>query len=139
MKVHLKRVDDAFHFSGTGSENIPVNIDAAASVGGQNAGARPMELFLMSLASCNAIDIVLILQKQRQQIESFDVSVDGRRRENEIPAVFEKINIHFSFSGELDSAKVKRAIDLSMDKYCSVSAMLSPAVKITTSFVINEI
>jgi len=139
MKVYLKRVDDAFHLIGTGSENIPVNIDASASVGGNNGGARPMELFLMSLASCSAIDIILILQKQRQQIESFDITVDGKRSENEIPSVFEKINIHFSFRGELDRVKVKRAIDLSLDKYCSVSAMLSPAVKITTSFVINEI
>ncbi len=137
MKVHLKRVDNAFQFSGTGSEDIPVNIDAATSVGGHNAGARPMELFLMSLAGCSAIDIILILQKQRQKIESFDITVDGRRRENEIPAIFEKINIHFSFSGELESAKVKRAIDLSMDKYCSVSAMLRPTVEITTSFSIK--
>ena len=137
MKVHLKRVDDAFHFTGTGSDNIPVNIDAAASVGGNNAGARPMEMFLMSLASCSAIDIILILKKQRQKIESFDITVDGQRRENEIPAVFEKINIHFSFNGELDRVKVKRAIDLSMDKYCSVSAMLRPMVEITTSFSIN--
>ena len=137
MKVHLKRVDDACHFTGTGSDNIPVNIDAAASVGGNNAGARPMELFLMSLAGCSVIDIILILQKQRQKIESFDITVDGQRRENEIPAVFEKINIHFSFSGELQKVKVKRAIALSMEKYCSVSTMLKPTVEITTSFSIN--
>ena len=137
MKVHLKRVDDAFHFTGCGSDNIRVNIDAAASVGGNNAGARPMELFLMSLAGCSVIDIILILQKQRQKIESFDITVDGQRRENEIPAVFEKINIHFSFSGELQKVKVKRAIALSMEKYCSVSTMLKPTVEITTSFSIN--
>jgi len=137
MKVHLKRVDKAFHFSGTGTEQIPVNIDAADSVGGHKAGSRPMELFLMSLASCSAIDIILILQKQRQQIESFNITVDGLRRDNDIPAVFEKIKIHYSFTGELNESKIQRAIDLSLGKYCSVSAMLKPTVKISTSFSVN--
>jgi len=134
MKVNLKRVDQAFHFSGTGSDNIPVQIDASESVGGHHAGARPMELLLISLASCSAIDIILILEKQKQMLEIFDISVEGQRRENEIPAVFESIHIHYTFSGALQEKKVARAIDLSIDKYCSVTAMLRPKVKITTSF-----
>ena len=134
MKVKLKRVDQAFHFSGTGSDNIPVQIDASESVGGHHAGARPMELLLISLASCSAIDIILILEKQKQMLEIFDISVEGQRRENEIPAVFESIHIHYTFSGALQEKKVARAIDLSIDKYCSVIAMLRPKVKITTSF-----
>jgi putative redox protein len=134
MKVNLKRVDNAFHFSGTGSDFIPVQIDAAESVGGHHAGARPMELLLISLASCSAIDIILILEKQKQMLEIFDISVEGRRRENEIPAVFESLHIHYTFSGTLQEKKVARAIDLSIDKYCSVTAMLRPKVKITTSF-----
>lgn len=137
MKVHLKQVNGAFHFSGTGQEDIPVHIDASPSIGGENAGARPMELFLMSLASCGAIDIILILKKQRQKIDSFEITVDGQRIENEVPSPFKKINIHFSITGELQESKVKRAIDLSFDKYCSVSAMLKSDVKISTSFSIN--
>ncbi len=137
MKVHLKQVNSAFHFSGTGQEDIPVHIDASPSIGGENAGARPMELFLMSLASCGAIDIILILKKQRQKIDSFEITVDGQRIENEVPSPFKKINIHFSITGELQESKVQRAIELSFDKYCSVSAMLKPDVKISTSFSIN--
>jgi putative redox protein len=137
MKVQLKRVDKAFHFTGTGSDNVPVQIDASESVGGHHAGARPMELLLISLASCSAIDIILILQKQKQLLESFDISVDGQRRENEIPAVFEAIHIHYIFKGDLQEDKVARAIELSMDKYCSVTAMLRPTVEIKTSFSIE--
>jgi putative redox protein len=137
MKVQLKRVDNAFHFSGTGSDNIPVQIDASESVGGNHAGARPMELLLISLASCSAIDIILILQKQKQILESFDISVEGQRQENEIPAVFKAIHIHYALKGDLQEKKVARAIELSMDKYCSVTAMLRPNVEITTSFSID--
>ena len=137
MKVQLKRVDQAFHFSGTGSDNIPVQIDASESVGGHHAGARPMELLLISLASCSAIDIILILQKQKQIPESFDISVEGKRRENEIPSVFESIHVHYSISGDLKENKVARAIDLSMEKYCSVTAMLRPNVEITSSFSVD--
>jgi putative redox protein len=138
MQVELKRVNNAYHFMATGSSNIPVQIDANKSIGGVDAGARPMELILMGLAGCSAIDIITILNKQKQQIDKFDISVDAKRREEEIPAVFEKINIHLSLSGNLQKEKVQRAIDLSMEKYCSVTAMLRPTVEITTSFVINE-
>jgi putative redox protein len=134
MKVQLKRVDQAFHFTGTGSDNIPVHIDAAESVGGNHAGARPMELLLISLASCSAIDIILILKKQKQKLDTFDISVEGKRREDQIPAVFKEIHIHYTLKGELQEEKVSRAIELSMDKYCSVTAMLRPNVEITTSF-----
>ena len=129
MQVHLQRVDDAFHFTAKGAADIQIHIDAAKSIGGHNAGARPMELILMSLASCSAIDIVEILRKQRQMIKNFEIVVEGERR-NVIPAVFEKIRINFIVTGNLDEHKVRRAIDLSLQKYCSVSAMLEPKVKI---------
>jgi putative redox protein len=138
MQVQLKRVNDAFHFEARGSGNIPVHIDSGQTSGGDDAGARPMELILMSLASCSAIDIITILRKQRLKIDKFDISVEGQRRDNKIPAVFEKINLHFSLTGNLTGAKVKRAIDLSMEKYCSVTAMLRPTVEITTSFSVDE-
>jgi putative redox protein len=137
MKVQLKRINDAFHFSGTGSDPVPVQIDAAESIGGTHAGARPMELLLMSLASCSAIDIILILKKQKQNPDAFEISVEGKRREDEIPAIFESIHIQYIFTGDLNENKVSRAIDLSMDTYCSVTEMLRSKVKITTSFKIN--
>ena len=137
MKVQLKRINDAFHFAGTGSDPVEVHMDAAESIGGIHAGARPMELLLMSLASCSAIDIILILKKQNQNPDSFEISVEGKRREDDIPAIFESIHIQYTFAGDLNENKVSRAIELSMDKYCSVTEMLRPNVKITTSFKIN--
>lgn len=134
MQVELNRIDNDFHFSATGSTGIPVHIDAALKIGGHNAGARPMELILMGLAGCSAIDIILILKKQRQVVNDFKILVDGKRRDGKIPDVFEKINLHFILSGTVREDKLARAIDLSMNKYCSVTAMLRPKVEITTSF-----
>ena len=137
MQVELNRIDDAFHFSATGSTGVPVHIDAAVKTGGHDAGARPMELVLMGLAGCSAIDIILILKKQRQSVKNFKIRVEGIRRENEIPAVFENIHLHFLLTGMVEEGKLARAIDLSIDKYCSVTAMLRPTVKITSSFEIE--
>lgn len=71
MKVKLNRVDNDFHFEAVGDSGVKVNIDAGISSGGHNLGSRPMELILMSLGSCSAIDIIGILKKQKQEIEDF--------------------------------------------------------------------
>ena len=134
MQVELNRIDNDFHFLATGSTDVPVHIDAALKIGGHDAGARPMELILMGLAGCSAIDIILILKKQRQIVKDFKILVDGTRRDGKLPGVFEKINLHFILSGTIKEDRLARAIKLSMDKYCSVTAMLRPTVEITTSF-----
>jgi len=137
MKVELKRVNDAFHFEAIGAAEVPVHIDGSPEIGGVNAGARPMEMILMGLGGCSAIDIVLILQKQRQVIEDISITVEGERVTNETPSVFKTIHVHYSFKGDLSEEKVKRAIDLSMEKYCSVTAILNKTAEVTHSFSIN--
>lgn len=137
MHVDLVRVDDAFHFRATGTAGVALDIDGAVAIGGHNAGARPMEMLLMGLASCSAIDVILILKKQRQLIEDFRMSVDGLREADATPAPFQKIHVHYVLKGQLDTEKVRRAIDLSMDKYCSATAQLRPTAEITYSFVIE--
>ncbi len=138
MHVELVRVDDAFHFEAVGTSGVTQHIDGAVDIGGQNAGARPMEMLLMGLASCSAIDMILILQKQKQVIEGFRMSVDGLREKGAVPSPFQKIHITYTLSGQLDESRVKRAIDLSMDKYCSATAQFRPTAEITYSFeVIN--
>ncbi|QMU26779.1 OsmC family protein [Adhaeribacter radiodurans] len=139
MKVELKRVDNAFHFEAVGAAGVPVNIDANPEVGGNNAGARPMEMILMGLGGCSAIDITLILKKQKQEITDFRIHIDGDREPNATPAVFTNIRIHYALSGNLDEQKVKRAIDLSMDKYCSVTAILNKTAQISYTFSINAV
>lgn len=138
MRVELTRVDDAFHFEavGTGAperSGVVQHIDAATDIGGHNAGARPMEMLLMGLASCSAIDIILILQKQKQVIEEFRMTVDGLRPKDVTPAPFQKIHITYKLSGQLDENRVQRAIDLSMNKYCSATAQFRPTTEITYS------
>ena len=90
---------------------------------------RPMELFLSSLAGCSAIDVVHILKRGRHQLESLSVRVQGKRTDA-IPAVFTAITMEFIATGELKQAALQRAIDLSLQKYCSVARMLDKSVTI---------
>ncbi len=139
MKVELIRVDDAFHFEAVGAAGVTNNIDANTDIGGHNLGARPMEMLLMGLGGCTAIDVILILKKQRQVIEDLRISVEGDREKivGTEMSPFNKINIHFALKGNLDLAKVERAIKLSMEKYCSATAQFSPTAEITHSLSIN--
>lgn len=138
MKVELRRVNNAFHFEAVGASGVPVHLDGSADIGGVDAGARPMELILMGLGGCSAIDIVLILQKQRQVIEDMSISIEAERVPNEIPSLFKTIHVHYTFKGDLQPEKVARAIELSMEKYCSVTAILNKTAVITHSFSIND-
>jgi putative redox protein len=139
MEVVLNRLDQDFHFEAKGSSPIPVHIDAAEGIGGHNAGARPMELLLMGLGGCTAIDVILILKKQRQNVEDFQIRVQGDREkiEGTEKTPFRKINIQFELEGEIDGNKALKAIQMSMDKYCSATAQLEPSATITHTLVLN--
>lgn len=143
MKVELVRVDDGFHFEGRGSSSeVVVHTDAAENIGGANAGVRPMELLLMGLASCSAIDVVLILKKQKQEISDFRISVEGERIEEEGThrKPFRKIHLHFQLTGSsLDAGKVNKAIALSMEKYCSATAQMEALAEITFEATVTEV
>lgn len=138
MKVTLNRVNDAVHFEAKGTaSDVSVHIDGSPEIGGKGLGARPMELVLMALASCSSLDLVSILQKQRQVITDFSVEVDGQRRE-EIPSVFTRIHMDFNLKGEIDVQKAERAAELAIKKYCSVHDMLNAGgVEISYAIKIN--
>ena len=139
MEVLLNRIDQDLHFEATGSSPIPVHIDAAEGIGGHNAGSRPMELLLMGLGGCTAIDVILILKKQRQIVDDFQIRVQGDREkiEGTEKTPFRQINIQFELKGQIDGNKALKAIQLSMDKYCSATAQLEPSATITHSLLIN--
>jgi putative redox protein len=139
MEVVLNRLDQDFHFEAKGSSPIPVHIDAAEGIGGHNAGARPMELLLMGLGGCTAIDVILILKKQRQVIDDFQIRVSGDREkiEGTEKSPFNQINIQFELKGQIDGNKALKAIQMSMDKYCSATAQLEPSATITHTLVLN--
>jgi len=117
----------------TGTGHI-LNMDGAPEAGGRNLAPRPMELMLAGAGGCTAFDVVLILQRSRQNISACEVSLQAERAETD-PKVFTKINLHFTVKGkDLDPSKVERAINLSHDKYCSATAMLANTAEITHTF-----
>jgi len=137
MKARIKWVEDVMFVGESGSGHTVV-IDGAPALGGRNLGMRPMELLLQGLGGCTAFDVILILKKARQLVSDCVVEVEAQRAETE-PKVFTKIHIHFIVTGSgLSEKHVKRAIDLSAEKYCSASVMLGKTAEITHDYVIHE-
>lgn len=96
--------------------------------------AKPSDMLMMSLSSCSAYDVVSILQRQRQPLRGLYINVDGKQA-SEPPYQFTDIHLHFTVEGPgLDASKVARAIDLSVNKYCSVAATIRGVATLTTSF-----
>jgi len=138
MKARIKWVQDATFIAESGSGHAVV-IDGPPEGGGRNMGVRPMEMLLMGTGGCTAYDVVHILRKSRQPVEDCVVEIEGRRAEQE-PKVFTHIHIHFIVSGKgLNESAVKRAVNLTAEKYCSASIMLSRAVEITHDYEIRDV
>ena len=131
MRIVLDRVDDAFHFEAKNEEGNIVHIDGSPSIGGSGEGARPMQLLVMGLGGCSAMDIVLILKKQRQVITDLKIVLEAERYEDRTPSTFKKIHVTYEFKGDLEPKKVKRAVDLGITKYCSVTKILEESCEIT--------
>jgi putative redox protein len=132
MQARIKWHENAVFIAESGSGHAVV-VDGPAEIGGRNLGVRPMELMLMSVGSCSAVDIVQILKKARQPVSGCEVEVKGERAETD-PKVFTKIHLHFIVSGTgLSENHVKRAVQLSAEKYCSASIMLQKACEVTHS------
>jgi putative redox protein len=119
-------------FAGTAPSGHEIKMDAAAEIGGENSGPRPTELLLSAVAGCTGIDIISILHKMRLEPSSFHMDVEGERADDH-PKRFTKINIHYALEGDLPEDKVVRAIELSKDKYCSVSHSLNAEIAVTYS------
>ncbi len=139
MSVELFLKNDAFHFEGHGENGTLINIDGSKKIGGLDKGPTPMELLLLGAAGCSSIDVLLILRKQRQNIEEFSVSVDYERIPNGEASQFKTITLNFHINGDVTPEKAKRAIDLSLEKYCSVSLILSYTATIDYTLSINNL
>lgn len=126
MRVDLNW-HEAVHFSASADSGHTVEIDGPSDLGGVNAGTRPMELMLMSIAGCAATDVVHILTKGRVRVKYCNVTVDATRATDE-PRVFTAIHLTFKVAGEgLTERKLARAIELSAEKYCSASILMQRA------------
>jgi len=137
MRVTLSRVDDKVHFVGTNEAGNSLHLDTGPEEGGSGQGVGPMQAVIMALGGCSGIDIVLILKKQREDLAGFDVTLDYERDPEATPALFTNIHIHYVFTGRLNPAKVRRAVDLSINQYCSVARILENTTPIRVTWSIN--
>lgn len=135
MKVQLKRLNKDYHFETTNERGNVVHLDNKSEPNPQ--GASPMELLLMGIAGCSSIDIVMILRKQKIEPEDLQMEVEGFREEGAIPNVFTGIKLNVYLKGDFAPEKAKRAVDLSIDKYCSVAKMLEKTAEISYDVYLN--
>ena len=138
MKATVKWTDGAMFVGESGSGHAVV-MDGSEELGGRNLGPRPMEMLLIGTGGCATYDVMSMLKKSRQKVVDCRVEIEAERADA-VPAVFTKINLHFVVSGvALKENQVKRAVELSAEKYCSASIMLGAAgVEITHSYEIEE-
>ncbi len=135
--ARIKWLDHMTFVGETGSGHAVV-MDGPPEVGGRNLGPRPMEMLLLGMGGCSGFDVVQILQKARQPVTGCEVSLSAERADTE-PKVYTQIHAHYTVSGQGLSAKqVERAINLSIEKYCSASIMLGATAKITHDFSIQD-
>ena len=127
IKIDVERVQGDYGFEAKDAFGHTVQIDNSPEGGGTNFGVRPMQLVLMGLGGCSGINVVSILKKQRQPLESLSMHIEGAREQGVEPSLWKDITIVFSMRGNIDPDKAQRAVDLSMEKYCSVSETLRRA------------
>ncbi|MDB2594252.1 OsmC family protein [Porticoccaceae bacterium] len=139
MQTTVKWVDGVM-FLGESGTGHSVVMDGAPDQGGRNMGARPMEMILIGLGGCASFDVMTMLQKGRQQVSDCRVDI-AAERVDAVPAVFSSIHLEFVVTGSnLKESQVKRAVELSAEKYCSASIMLEAAgVEISHSYTIEKV
>lgn len=131
-------MDHGMTFIGTADTGFNVQMDSSSKVGGEDSGFRPMELLLISLGGCTAMDVISILRKKRQDVTAFEVKLKAKQN-HEHPHVFTHINIHYIVKGRnVDAKAVARAIELSETKYCPAQAMMEKVATIDHTYEIVE-
>lgn len=137
MEVSLERINEDYLFEVTNSKGMSIHLDNNSKQNGEIKGLSPMELLLMGLAGCSSIDIIAILNKQKINPKVLKMEIKGHRFEDQIPALFYRIDIKIFLEGDFSPGKAKRAAQLSFDKYCSVSKTLEPTSKIFHQIIFN--
>ncbi|MFA5083668.1 MAG: OsmC family protein [Hydrogenophilaceae bacterium] len=137
MKARVKWIE-GMAFMAEADSGHAIVMDGAPDIGGRNLGPRPMEMVLMGAGGCTSIDVVMILQKSRQDVTDCQVELTAERADDH-PKVFTKIHFHFVVTGRnLKPEVVERAIKLSADKYCSATIILAKTAAVTHDFEIVE-
>lgn len=131
-------LQDEMHFTAVANSGYVVHVDTKAPEGQVSRGASPMELLMISLAGCTAMDVISILRKKRQNVTGFEIRIHGDRMTDH-PKVFTDFELEYVVRGvDIDPAAVERSIQLSTETYCSAHAMLEKAASIRTRYTIIQ-
>jgi putative redox protein len=122
--IEISRLSGDFGFEAKDENGHTVLMDSSPESGGQNFGVRPMQILLMGLGGCSAIDVISILKKQRQEVVDYKMVVKGEREAGKEPSLWKEVDLEFHIYGDVDKDKAERAVELSVNKYCSVAATL---------------
>ncbi len=138
-EVNVKVIfNQGMSFTGTGDSGHKVEMDGPAEHGGSDSAASPMELVLIGLGGCTGMDAISVLRKKKQPVEGFEMNITGTRAED-YPMRYTDVKIEFVIKGKgVDDKAVKRAVDLSMEKYCSVKATLEQHTQVSFSYRLEE-
>jgi len=131
MKITVDRLEAPFYLEARNEDGNTLHLDASPAVGGTGRGFRPMETLLAGLGGCSAVDIVLILQKARQPLDDIKVEIEGQRQVGVEPSLFETIHVTYKLKGAFTDEAAQRAVEWSMNKYCSVAKTLEKTAVIT--------
>jgi len=133
MEVEIKKID-GLKLKGKDDSGHEITIDTKKELGGHDSATSPMKLLLFSLGSCTLMDVISLLDKMKVDYDDIKIRVFGERRD-EHPKIFKNIKIKYTIYGKnIDESKIKKSIDLSTEKYCSVHAMLGKTADISNSF-----
>ncbi len=129
---------NGMQFVGEADSGHAIVMDGTPEVGGKNTGLRPMELLLVGIGGCSGMDVISILKKKKQDVTGFEINVNGQKAET-YPKKFTEIDMEFVIKGKnISEEAVKRAVQISMDKYCSVKASLEGSADIKFVYKIIE-
>lgn len=134
MKISIQQLDQEQHFEARNESGGKIRLDGSGTVGGLEGGISPLQLLLAGIGACSAIDIAGILRKQKQDLQDFRIEVTGDKKSRGTYSEFETVDVKYVFTGDIDPNKAERAIDLSLNKYCSVSKALEKATEIRSSY-----
>ncbi|RYD53603.1 MAG: OsmC family peroxiredoxin [Sphingobacteriales bacterium] len=125
--VTIIRTNAAYGFTATDADGQVIRMDTSPEGDGHQTGVRPMQTLLMALGGCSGIDVVSILQKQRQSLQMLEIQITGEREPEGLPALWKMIHMRFRMGGDLVTQKARHAVQLSVEKYCSVAETLRRA------------
>jgi putative redox protein len=136
MKIKLQSID-GMHMRAVNENGNTIEMDGSADIGGKNKAMTPMQVLLSSLGGCSSIDVLMILNKQKAVFTQFEIELLGNREQVNDAKIFRQITMHFIIGCNLSRTRVERAINLSLEKYCSVAKTLEPTASIDWKLTLN--